>query len=147
VKTNRSPFAYARALNPKGTYATVGGNIPRLLQTAILSPLISGLSAKHVRVVGLKPNKDLAYINQLFEAGQLTPVIDGQYKLADVADAFRRFGCRSPGQDRHHHILRTHHDDLCAALMSQGRKLSRLVSQLIHHNNDCQQTLSAFQCS
>jgi NADPH:quinone reductase-like Zn-dependent oxidoreductase len=92
VKTNRSPFAYARALSPKGTYATVGGNIPRLLQTAILGPLMSRLSTKRVRVVGLKPNKDLPYINELFENGQLTPVIDRQYELADVAAAFRRFG-------------------------------------------------------
>ena len=92
VKTNRSPFAYARALSPHGSYATVGGDIPRLLQTATLGPLISRLSSKRVRVVGLKPNKDLPYINQLFEAGKLAPVIDKQYKLADIADAFRRFG-------------------------------------------------------
>ena len=92
VKTNRSPFAYARALSPKGTYATVGGQIPRLLQNFVLSPLVSRLSGKHIRLVGLKPNKDLAYMNQLFEAGQLRPVIDSQYALADVADAYRRFG-------------------------------------------------------
>jgi NADPH:quinone reductase-like Zn-dependent oxidoreductase len=92
VKTNRSPYAYARALSPNGTYATVGGDIPRLLQTAVLGPLIARLSTKHLRVVGLKPNKDLPYMNQLFEAGQLAPVIDRQYTLADVADAFRRFG-------------------------------------------------------
>ena len=92
VKTNRSPFAYARALSAKGTYVTVGGSIPRLLQTAMLGPLISRVSGKQVRVVGLKPNKDLAYINQLFEAGALTPVIDRQYVFSDIADAFRRFG-------------------------------------------------------
>jgi NADPH:quinone reductase-like Zn-dependent oxidoreductase len=92
VKTNRSPFAYARALSPKGAYATVGGNIPRLIQTAIVGPLISRVSNRQVRVVGLKPNKDLLYMNRLFEAGQLTPVIDRTYKLADIADAFRRFG-------------------------------------------------------
>jgi NADPH:quinone reductase-like Zn-dependent oxidoreductase len=92
AKTNRSPFAYARALSPNGTYVTVGGSIPRLLQTAILGPLISRVSGKHVRVVGLKPNKDLAYINQLFEAGELAPVIDRQYAFSEVADAFRRFG-------------------------------------------------------
>ena len=91
VKTNRSPFAYARALSPKGTYATVGGNIPRLLHIAMLGPLISRVSGKHVRFVGLKPNKDLAYINQLFEAGELEPVIDRQYTFSNVADAFRRF--------------------------------------------------------
>ena len=85
------PVWYARALRPEGAYATVGGDIPRLIQTAIAGPLISRLSNRRVRVVGLKPNKDLLYINQLFEAGQLAPVIDSTYKLADIADAFRRF--------------------------------------------------------
>lgn len=92
VKTNRSPFSYAHALGPKGTYATVGGDIPRLIQTAAVGPLISRVSGRRVRVVGLKPNKDLLYFNQVFEAGQLTPVIDSTYKLADIVEAFRRFG-------------------------------------------------------
>jgi len=92
VKTNRSPLAYARALNPNGTYATVGGNTPRLLQALVLGPLISRLSNKHLRIVTLKPNKDLAYMNELFEAGKLVPVIDRPYKLADVPEAFRLFG-------------------------------------------------------
>jgi len=92
VKTNRSPRAYARALNPNGTYATVGGDIPRLLQILVLGPLISRLSNKHLRLVTLKPNKDLAYMNALFEAGKLVPVIDRLYTLADVPDAFRLFG-------------------------------------------------------
>jgi len=92
VKTNRSPFAYARALHPEGIYATVGGSIQRLLQTKILAPAISWWSHKHVRIVVLKPNKDLAYMNELFEAGQLVPVIDSTYELADVPEAFRRFG-------------------------------------------------------
>jgi NADPH:quinone reductase-like Zn-dependent oxidoreductase len=43
VKTDRSPFAYARALNPDGTYVTVGGSIPRLLQVLVLGPFISRL--------------------------------------------------------------------------------------------------------
>jgi NADPH:quinone reductase-like Zn-dependent oxidoreductase len=92
VKTNRSPLAYARALNPNGIYATVGGNTPRLLQILVLGPLISRLSNKHVRVVAFKPNKDLAYMNELFEAGKLVPVIDRLYKLADVPEAFPLFG-------------------------------------------------------
>ena len=92
VKTNRSPFAYARALNPNGTYVTVGGNIPRLLQSLVLAPLMSRLYNKHVRIMTLKPNKDLAYMSELFEAGKLVPVIDGPYKLADVPEAFRLFG-------------------------------------------------------
>jgi NADPH:quinone reductase-like Zn-dependent oxidoreductase len=92
VKTNRSPFAYARALNPNGVYVTVGGSIPRLLQALVLSPVMSRPSKKQVRLVGLKPNKHLAYMNTLFEAGKLLPVIDGLYKLDDVAHAFQRYG-------------------------------------------------------
>ncbi len=92
VKTNRSPFAYARALNPDGTYVTVGGDTSRLLQALVLSPLMSRLYSKHLRIVTLKPNKDLGYMNELFEAGSLAPVIDGPYKLADVPEAFRLFG-------------------------------------------------------
>jgi NADPH:quinone reductase-like Zn-dependent oxidoreductase len=44
-----------------------------------------------MRVVALKPNKDLAYMNELFESGKLVPVIDRSYKLADVSEAFRLF--------------------------------------------------------
>ena len=92
VKTNRSPFAYARALNPGGTYVTVGGNTSRLLQAVVLRPLMSRVHGKYVRVVALKPNKDLAYMNELFEEGKLVPVIDRSHTLAEVPEALRYFG-------------------------------------------------------
>jgi len=92
VKTNRSPLAYARALNPEGTYATVGGSILRLLQARVLNPWISRWSDKRARIVVLKPNKDLAYMNELFEAGKLVPVIDSSFQLAEVPEALRLFG-------------------------------------------------------
>jgi NADPH:quinone reductase-like Zn-dependent oxidoreductase len=92
VKTNRSPFAYARVLNPGGTYVTVGGDTWRLLQAFVTGPLISRIHGKHVRVVGLKPNKDLAYMNELYEAGQMVPVIEGTYELSDLPEAFRLYG-------------------------------------------------------
>jgi NADPH:quinone reductase-like Zn-dependent oxidoreductase len=47
---------------------------------------------KSIRVVGLKPNKDLAYMNELFEAGKVKPVIDGPYKLHELPEAMRHFG-------------------------------------------------------
>ncbi len=92
VKTNRSPLAYTRALSPNGTYVTVGGDTSRLLQALVLGPLMSRVYSKHLRIVTLKPNKDLAYMNELFETGKLIPVIDGPYDLADVPEAFRLFG-------------------------------------------------------
>jgi NADPH:quinone reductase-like Zn-dependent oxidoreductase len=92
AKTNRSMFDYARALSPNGIYVTVGGSTSRLFQALLLRPWISMIYKKHMRIVALKPNKDLAYINELFEAGKIKPVIDGPYKLEEVAKAFRIFG-------------------------------------------------------
>ena len=92
VKTNRSPFAYLRALNPGGTYVTVGGSMPRLLQALVLGPLVSQVYGKHVRIVALKANKDLAHMNELFASGKLLPVIEGPYRLSDLPEAFRLFG-------------------------------------------------------
>ena len=67
------------------------GSIALLFQALFLKPWISGVSKKHFRMVALKPNKDLAYMNKLFEASKLKPVIDGPYKLDEVREAFRIF--------------------------------------------------------
>ncbi len=92
VKTNRSMIDYIRALRPNGMYVTVGGSMARLFQALILGPWISMISKKKIGIVSLKPNKDLAYINELFEAGKVKPVIDGPYKLSEVPKAFKLFG-------------------------------------------------------
>lgn len=91
VKTNRSMLQYTRALSRQGVYVTVGGHIGRLLQALILGPWISIISKKHIRVVSLKPNKDLLYINELYEAGKIKPVIDGPYQLDEIQKAFKIF--------------------------------------------------------
>lgn len=92
VKTNRSMFDYARALCRNGVYVTVGGSIARLFQSLFLAPWIKMIYKKHFRLVTLKPNKDLAYMNELFEAGKIKPVIDGPYKLEELPEALRLFG-------------------------------------------------------
>jgi NADPH:quinone reductase-like Zn-dependent oxidoreductase len=92
VKTNRSIFDYTHSLYPNGIYVTVGGSSVRLFQALILGPWISMISKKNIRIVFLKPNKDLAYMNELFEAGKIKPVIDGPYTLDEVPKAFRLFG-------------------------------------------------------
>jgi NADPH:quinone reductase-like Zn-dependent oxidoreductase len=90
TKTSHSPSDYARALNPRGTYATVGGT-SHLLQVGLLGPWIGRLSKKKFLLVMLKQNKDLAYLNELFEAGKFVPVIDGPYRLSEAREAFRLF--------------------------------------------------------
>ncbi len=49
-------------------------------------------TSKRLRLIGLKANRDLAYLSEAFEAGRLVPVIDGPYALSDAVDALRHFG-------------------------------------------------------
>ena len=91
VKTNRSVLDYTRALSPQGVYVTVGGSMRRLLQALLVSKTISIMYKKYIRIVALKTNKDLEYMNELFIAGKLKCVIDGPYALEEVSKAFRIF--------------------------------------------------------
>jgi NADPH:quinone reductase-like Zn-dependent oxidoreductase len=92
TRTTRSPFRYLRSLGPGGRYVTVGGHLPRLLQTLLLGPLVRRLAGKDLRVVALKPNKDLELVSAMFEEGGLRCIIDGPYPLREVPRAVRRFG-------------------------------------------------------
>ena len=92
TKTNRSPWRYVRSLRPNGAYVTVGGQPRRLLQVLLLGPLISWFSKKRMRIVALKPNKDLNRVNELFQAGKLECVLDGPFDLRDVPEAIQLFG-------------------------------------------------------
>lgn len=92
AKTNRSPLRYLRSLRPSGKYVTVGGQLPRLFQLLVLSPLISFFSKKRMSIVSLKANKDLDYVHELFEKGKIKPVIDGPYALSEVPRLIQYFG-------------------------------------------------------
>jgi NADPH:quinone reductase-like Zn-dependent oxidoreductase len=92
VKTKRSPVEWTRALRPNGRYVTVGGSMARLYQALLLWPWISMIQKKKLGIVVLKPNKDLGYMKELFEAGKVVPIIDGPYPLSEVPEAFRHFG-------------------------------------------------------
>lgn len=92
TKTTRSPLAYVHSLLPDGTYATVGGDLSRVLQSVMMGGWIRLTTKKTVRLIVLKQNRDLEYLNERFAAGQLTPVIDGPYKLSDAREALCHFG-------------------------------------------------------
>lgn len=91
TKTNRSVFDYVRALRAGGTYVTVGGSLACLLTIAIMARIVSAISKKKITIVGLKPNKDLRYMSELFEARKIKPVIDGPYRFDMIPDLFRVF--------------------------------------------------------
>ena len=91
VKTNRTISHYLRSLKAEGKYVTVGGSMSRLFQTLLLMPFIPLFSKKKVSIVMLKPNKDLEYLSGLYNDGKIRPVIDGNYTLKSVREAFRLF--------------------------------------------------------
>jgi NADPH:quinone reductase-like Zn-dependent oxidoreductase len=93
ARTNRRPSEYVRSLNPGGTYATVGGpEIKHLLKVVVFGWWSRPAMNKAFRLIALKQNRDLPYLNERFEAGQLVPVIDGPYTLGEAREAFRHFG-------------------------------------------------------
>ena len=91
VVASRSIFAYKRAFSPTGVYVMIGGSLAAILQTFILGPLISMTGSKKMGIVMWKPNnqKDLAILEELFEAGKVVPIIDRCYPLSEVPEALR----------------------------------------------------------
>jgi NADPH:quinone reductase-like Zn-dependent oxidoreductase len=89
----RSMFDNRRALKPGGTYAMIGGSIPRVYQLWLLS-LVALLTRedRKLRLVAEGPNKGLADLKKLIEAGKLVPVIDRTCQLSEVPEALRYFG-------------------------------------------------------
>lgn len=87
----RSMFDYKRALSPDGTYAMVGGPVRRILQALAFGLWGSVIGQKKFRVVMEGPNKGLADLKELIEAGRVVPIVDKVYELSEVPDAFRYF--------------------------------------------------------
>ncbi len=92
VHTCRSMFDYKRALSPTGTYAIVGGSMPRIYQ-ALLLRLWASITRdrKKLRLVVEGPNKGLADLAKLLETGNIVPVVDSVYPLSEVPAALRHF--------------------------------------------------------
>jgi NADPH:quinone reductase-like Zn-dependent oxidoreductase len=80
----------------------------RLFQALLLGPWISMISKKKILIVGLKQNKDLAYINKLFESGKVKPVIDGPYNLDEIPKALWHF---SKGTHKGKIVITVEHND------------------------------------
>jgi NADPH:quinone reductase-like Zn-dependent oxidoreductase len=93
VVTYRSIFDYKRVLSPKGIYVMLGGGSwARVYQAMLLGPFLSITGSKKMGILMLKPNKDLALMKELVEAGKVVPVIDKRYPLSKVPEALRYFG-------------------------------------------------------
>jgi NADPH:quinone reductase-like Zn-dependent oxidoreductase len=87
---HHSIFDYRRALTQDGIYVAAGGGVGRILQAALLGPVLSRIGRKKMGFFLAKINqKDLAFLKELLEAGKIVPVIDRRYPLTDAADALR----------------------------------------------------------
>ena len=91
-KTNRSLWKFLKVLKPEGKYVSIGGKSGKLLQMLYMSPLLKIFSKKRVHMVMLDANKDLAYINELYEDSKIHCTIDGPYTFDKLPWAIQRFG-------------------------------------------------------
>ena len=90
-KFNRFITHYLHSLKKNGIYVILGGSLFRLFTALLLSPLIKLFSGKQIKIVDLKPNKDLDYIKKLFESGKMKPIIDGHFSLKEIQKAFKHY--------------------------------------------------------
>ncbi|MDH2430449.1 NAD(P)-dependent alcohol dehydrogenase [Sphaerisporangium sp. TRM90804] len=93
---NRSLADHRRVLTPEGTLVLSGGGV--FEGGSLLGPiglilrgrLAARFDRRRLLVLTTKPGREnLATLGELADAGQLTPVIDRTYPLAEVPDAIR----------------------------------------------------------
>jgi NADPH:quinone reductase-like Zn-dependent oxidoreductase len=91
VVAHRSYFDYRRALTPGGTFFIVGGTLGTFLQVVLLGVLFSRVGVKKLGINAYDMNNedDLTFLTELFEAGEVKPVIDRHYPLSELPDAIR----------------------------------------------------------
>jgi NADPH:quinone reductase-like Zn-dependent oxidoreductase len=96
---NRALADLRRALTPKGTLVLVGGSggrwlmgTGRTLRAVVASPFVG----QQLRSFFSKPRgADLVVLQELLDAGKLTPVIDRTFPLSETPEAIRYVGERS----------------------------------------------------
>lgn len=91
-KTFHSAFAYPGVLKKGGIYVTVGGSLLRMIQILLVGKLVRWFTGRQLKILGLKPNKDLDKVIELYQEGVLKPEIDGPYRLEDTPEQVGRFG-------------------------------------------------------
>jgi NADPH:quinone reductase-like Zn-dependent oxidoreductase len=90
VMSQRSVFDYKRALAPNGICVLIGGSGRAIFKSLLLGSWAIG--KRKVTLLLYRPNPlDLVQIGEMFDAGELVPVIDRRFTLNEVADAFRYY--------------------------------------------------------
>jgi len=83
---------YKRALKPKGIFVHVGGSGSQMFQAMTVGAWISKTSSKKMGTFLQRANQeDLVCLKELMESGKVKPVIDRQYRLSELPEAFGYF--------------------------------------------------------
>ncbi|WP_239112863.1 NAD(P)-dependent alcohol dehydrogenase [Halomicronema sp. CCY15110] len=81
---------YLPALKPGGTYVMVGGSTAAFFRAMLLGPWVGKRRDRQVKCLAAALNQaDLLTLKTMIEAGQVTPLCDLTYPLAQVPDAIR----------------------------------------------------------
>jgi NADPH:quinone reductase-like Zn-dependent oxidoreductase len=94
IGASHSISDYKRIMNPNGTFVLVGFKdkiIRRLLYFIIRSRFASRGDKKFTFFIAKSNHDDLVVLKGLIEQGEIIPVIDRRYPLAETAQAIRYF--------------------------------------------------------
>lgn len=91
-KSKRPPKAYRRSLKKDGTYVTVGGDLFRLLQVLLMGKATSPFSSKKLKVLALKPNKEMNEFLEAYQRGNFNCLVDGPYPMKEASNYVSHFG-------------------------------------------------------
>ena len=93
VVARRSIFRYRGSLGPHGRFVMIGGSVSTGLQTMLIGPLLSQMGSMKLGLLMHRPNtEDLARMNELYEAGEVVPIIERVYPLSETPAALRHVG-------------------------------------------------------
>ncbi len=88
-----SVFESRKSLTADGVYMMAGGSGTATWQSALLGPLISRFgNGRVIFLLAASRPQDLIDIGELFEGGNVVPVIDRSYPLHEAGEALRRVG-------------------------------------------------------
>jgi NADPH:quinone reductase-like Zn-dependent oxidoreductase len=93
VITHHSMSEYARVLKPGGRLVIVGGSMKRVFQVMFLGKIYSAMTKKYPRLLMHQPKaSDLDVLRELFNSGDVKPVIDRVFPLSETAKAIQYLG-------------------------------------------------------
>lgn len=71
----------------------IGGSVSTGLQTMLIGPLLSQMGSMKLGLLMHRPNtEDLVRLNELYEAGEVVPIIERVYPLSETPAALRHVG-------------------------------------------------------